>query len=96
MDRSKPRRDTKTNDKEVVMMSAVKPFYLTKLSKCPKCGGSNLEHLKTSLLGANFDCRDCGQRYDFSDYITSSFNHMDKKPFMQIFERAYYEVNKPR
>lgn len=77
-------------------MSIVKPFWLTKKSRCPKCGGPNLKHISSAGLGANFDCDDCGQRFGYSDYIKEYINKVDKNPFMSIFEKVYYEVNKPR
>lgn len=78
-------------------MSSVKPFYLTKFSVCPKCDGNKLEHLKASeSLGANFDCKDCGQRFNFSDYIKQTILNIGITPLMNIFEKVYYEVNKPR
>ena len=75
-------------------MSIVKPFWLTKKSKCPKCGELELEHI--SGLGVNFDCKACSQRFDFSDYIKTYITKINKTPLMKIFEAVYYEVNKPK
>lgn len=79
-------------------MSNVKPFYLTKFSICPKCGGEKLEHMKTKGIGAKFICNnpECNQGFDFSDYIKQALISAEREPFMKVFEALYYEVNKPR
>lgn len=79
-------------------MSAVKEFYLTRYSKCPKCGGSKLKHLSTIGtpvgLDANFKCEDCKKQFTFKDYIEAAISKIERTPYMQIFDRCYYEVNK--
>ncbi len=78
-------------------MSSVKPFYLTKFSTCPQCGGENkLEHMKTKGVGAKFICQACNQGFDFSDYIKEAITNIGNTPLIKIFESVYYEVNKPK
>ncbi|KKN76328.1 hypothetical protein LCGC14_0371800 [marine sediment metagenome] len=74
-------------------MSNVKAFYLTKYSKCPKCGGK-LEHIVDAIVGAMFDCTECKTRLDFGDYIIFAIHKLEKGSLMKTFEGCYYEVNK--
>ena len=76
-------------------MSNVKAFYLTKNSKCPKCGG-NLKHTVPHEGKVVFDCEDCKQSIDFIDYIRYAVKNMDRNNLMIIFDRCYYEVNKQK
>lgn len=57
-------------------------YQIEKMSKCPKCGGDELEFINEN--SALFDCKDCGQRMDRNDYIRwalQNFGHkIDKTP----------------